>query len=439
VETVIIIAFIILFSFEFLVGFVLNELNLRFVQNPAVKQEIPDFLQRKISAETYQKSGGYTLAKGRFKRIAEVYGALTTLYVLFGGVLPYFDSLAGALGQELPPELQTTGIFFCVAVGMLFSLLGAPLDVYDTFVIEERFGFNKTTLRLYLTDKLKGLLVGITIGVPFLFAVLWLMQATGSYWWIWAFLFVLGFELLMVVVYPTLIAPLFNKFTPLQDGEFRRRILALTNQTGFQASGIYTMDGSKRSTHSNAYFTGMGKIKRIVLFDTLIKQMSIEQGLAVLAHEIGHYQMRHIRRRMILQALFLLAGFYILSLLLEYEPLFRAFGLNPSHHAALVLFSFLAGPCTFYLTPWMNWLSRKHEYEADRFAVQTLKDGKAMEEALVHLSISNLSNLTPHPWYSAYYYSHPTVAERVAAIRKANRPQKLDTRTLSANMRAEER
>jgi STE24 endopeptidase len=193
--------------------------------------------------------------------------------------------------------------------------------------------------------------------------------------------------------------------------------LALADRIGFQTSGIFSMDGSKRSGHSNAYFTGLGKAKRIVLFDTLIEQMNHEQGLAVLAHEMGHYKMKHIRRMLLVELAFLLIGLYLLSLMLEYRALYTAFGLNPSSHAALVLFSLFFGPVTFYLTPLINRLSRKHEYEADRFAALTLGDGKPMEEALVNLTVKNLSNLTPHPWFSAYHYSHPTTLERVHALR----------------------
>jgi len=223
---------------------------------------------------------------------------------------------------------------------------------------------------------------------------------------------------LMILVYPTLIAPLFNKFQPLEKGELRERISSLAQQVGLKASGIYTVDGSKRSAHSNAYFTGIGKAKRIVLFDTLLKQLTGEQLLAVLAHEMGHYKMKHIRRMLVLSGVFLLLGLYILSWLIEFEPMFRAFGLeNPSPHGALVLFAFMAGPFTFYLSPLLNHISRKHEYEADRFAAQTLNNGKSMEEALIQLTVQNLSNLTPHPWYSAYHYSHPTTTERIQAIR----------------------
>jgi STE24 endopeptidase len=293
-----------------------------------------------------------------------------------------------------------------------------PSDLYSTFKLEARFGFNKITWKLYLIDKLKELLLGILIGLPFLFVVLWLMQATGSYWWIWTFFFVAGFELLMVIVYPTLIAPLFNKFEPLPEGELRNQILRLAEQVGFKTNGIFSMDGSKRSAHSNAYFTGIGKAKRIVLFDTLIAQMTIDQALAVLAHEMGHYKKKHIRRMLVVQTVFLFFGLYILSLLIDYKPLFVAFGLDaPSNAAALVLFSLLFGPATFFLMPLINLLSRKHEYEADRFAVQTLRNRRPMEDALINLTVKNLSNLTPHPWYSAYHYSHPTPVERITAIR----------------------
>jgi STE24 endopeptidase len=309
-------------------------------------------------------------------------------------------------------------VLFCLGVGVIFSLASLPSDLYSTFGIESRFGFNKTTLSLYFLDKLKGLILGIMIGGPFLYVVLWLMQATGEYWWIWAFVFIAMFQLLMIIIFPTFIAPWFNKFEPLPSGELRDRIMALAKQIGFKASGIFVMDGSKRSAHSNAYFTGIGKAKRIVLFDTLIEQMTIDQGLAVLAHEMGHYKMKHIRRMMLVQSVILFVGLYFLGRLVNYEPVFTAFGLQPSNHAALVLFSLISGPFTFYLGPLVNLLSRKHEYEADRFAAITLGNGKPMEEALINLTVKNLSNLTPHPWYSAYHYSHPTPTERIGAIRQ---------------------
>jgi STE24 endopeptidase len=338
--------------------------------------------------------------------------------VLFSGLLGWLDRFAAGVAQRFSLGVYGRGILFCLGIGLLFSIAGLPTSLYSTFSLETKFGFNKTTIGLYITDKIKALLLSLLIGIPFLLVILWLMDAMGRFWWIWAFIFIAGFQLLMIVIFPTFIAPWFNKYEPLKQGEFRDRILALAEQVGFKTSGIYSMDGSKRSAHSNAYFTGIGKAKRIVLFDTLIDQMTVDQGLAVLAHEMGHYKMKHIRRMLIVQTVFLFIGLYILSLLVDYAPLFAAFGWTPSNHAALVLFSLLSGPATFFLGPLMNLLSRKHEYEADCFAAITLRDGKPMEEALVNLTVKNLSNLTPHPWYSAYHYSHPTPTERIEAIRQ---------------------
>jgi STE24 endopeptidase len=410
--------FLTLFALEFIVEFGLNELNLRYVRRHWAEKKIPDFFQQNMSVAEYEKSVEYTLAKGQFQRWSEIYDRLVVLIVLFSGLLPFMDLFSHDLSRRFSSISHAQGLIFCSGVALVFFVASLPTDLYSTFKLEARFGFNKTTWKLYLTDRLKGLLLAILIGLPFLWVVLRLMEATGSYWWIWTFFFVSGFELLMVIVYPTLIAPLFNKFEPLPEGELRNRILRLAEQVGFKTNGIFSMDGSKRSAHSNAYFTGIGKAKRIVLFDTLIAQMTIDQGLAVLAHEMGHYKMKHIRRMLVVQAVFLLLGLYILSLLLDYRPLFTAFGLdNPSNAVALVLFSLLSGPATFFLAPLINLLSRKHEYEADRFAVETLRNHRPMEEALINLTVKNLSNLTPHPWYSAYHYSHPTPTERIGAIR----------------------
>jgi STE24 endopeptidase len=416
-EKVVVALFLAFFLLEFLVEVVLNELNMAWVRKGRAENSLPAVFDGRISAEDYQKSIDYTLAKGRFQRWSELYERLVTLLVLFGGALPFFDRVAQRLASHFGPTLQATGILFCLATALLFSILNLPTDLYATFGLEARFGFNRTTWKLYLVDKLKGFFLGMAVGIPFLFAVLWLMEGAGSYWWLWVFLFVFAFQFLMLILYPILIAPWFNRFEPLKDDELRERILTLADEVGFRTGGIYTMDGSKRSGHSNAYFTGIGKAKRIVLFDTLLEQMSRDQGLAVLAHEMGHYKMKHVRRMLVVQSLFLLIGLYVLSLLVDYAPLFRAFGLEtPSNYGALVLFGLISGPLTFYLGPLLNLLSRKHEYEADHFAAKVLKDGKPMAEALIRLTVKNLSNLTPHPWYSAYHYSHPTTLERISAI-----------------------
>ena len=417
-EQLILTLFLALFTLEFLIEFGLNELNLRHVRACWDTKKLPEIFTGKITADEYDKSVQYTLAKGRFQRWNAVYDRMITLVILFA-VLPTLDRFAGSVARSFPLGGYSHGIVFCLIVGLVFIAASLPTDLYSTFALEAKFGFNKTTVGLFVADKLKGLILGLLIGVPFLLVVLWLMQATGNYWWLWAVAFISAFQLLMIVIFPTFIAPWFNKFEPLKEGEFRERILALASRIGFTTSGIFTMDGSKRSAHSNAYFTGIGKAKRIVLFDTLIEQMTMAQGLAVLAHEMGHYKMKHIRRMLAVQTIFLFIGLYLLSVLLKSPLFFSAFGMTPANHTALVLFSLVSGPATFYLGPLMNRLSRKHEYEADRFAAITLRDGKPMEEALVNLTVKNLSNLNPHPWYSAYHYSHPTAVERISAIRQA--------------------
>lgn len=417
-EQAILTIFLALFAVQFAVEFGLNELNLRHVAASFARNVIPEVFRGKIEPEIYQRSIEYTLANGRFQRWSEVYASAILLIVLLSGLLGRADQGSAELASSMSLGAYGRGIIFCFAIGMVFALTALPTELYGTFAIEAKFGFNKTTLGLFLGDKLKGFFLSVLLGVPFLLVVLWLMDIMGWSWWLWAFAFVSAFQVLMIVIFPTFIAPWFNKFEPLQEGELRERILALAEEVGFKTSGIFSMDGSRRSAHSNAYFTGIGKAKRIVLFDTLIEQMTTAQGLAVLAHEMGHYKMKHIRRMLLVQMVFLFGGLYVLSLLVAYPPFFAAFGLAPSDHGALALFSLIAGPFTFYLEPLMNRLSRKHEYEADRFAAITLRDGKPMEEALVNLTVKNLSNLTPHPWYSAYHYSHPTAVERISAIRQ---------------------
>lgn len=396
----------------------LNEANIRYLQRQWREGRLPDVFARRISEETHGKSIRYAVAHGRFTRWSGACGALLTLGILFGGVLPWLDRLAERAGAFVPVA-ETPGILFCLGVAGLLGLLSLPLKIYATFVLEERFGFNKTDLRTFVTDRVKATVLAVVLGAPFLYGVLWLMKATGTWWWVYVFVFVFAFQVLMLVIYPTLIAPLFNRFEPVADGPLRDAVVELAGRVGLRTSGIFTMDGSKRSGHSNAYFTGLGRAKRIVLFDTLLEQLSRPQLLAVLAHEMGHYKMRHVLKNLGMSALFLLAGLGLLSVLLEYPPLFRAFGLDrPAHHTALVIFSLISGPFTFWLGPVMNHLSRRHEYEADAFAVRLLNDGSPLEEALVALTVNNLGNPTPHPWYSAYHASHPVTVERVRAIRE---------------------
>lgn len=418
-ESLIICLIVAFLSAELVVESLLNEANMRHLKCQKQKGWSPDLLAPSISPRTRKESTRYTLAKGRFARWSIIYGTSFTALVLFGGLLPWVDRFARGIGGLLPlPE--AAGILFCLAIGGLFVVISLPLKAYSTFVLEGQFGFNKTNPRTFVADRLKGVALAVVLGAPFLYGVLWLMKVTGPWWWLYVFGFIITFQLLMLVAYPTIIAPLFNRFSPVTDDSLQDAITKLARRVGLRTSGIYTMDGSKRSGHSNAYFTGLGRAKRVILFDTLLQQLRPQQLLSVLAHEMGHYKMKHVPKNLGLSSLFLLVGLWILSLLLDYTPLFQAFGLNePSHHTALVLFSLISGPFTFWLAPFMNQISRRHEFEADAFAVRLLGEGAPLEEALIALTVNNLSNPTPHPRYSAYHDSHPTTLERILAIRTA--------------------
>lgn len=411
-ETVILILFISFFCLERIVSFGLNELNLKHLR--FYKGHIPAFFRDSIDGETYRKTIAYTLDKGKISRWSLVYDSFITIWILFGGVLPWLDRWSRHYGFES----IVTGIVFIAGLSVLLLILGLPLEWISIFGIEQKHGFNKMTVRLYIMDKIKGLSLSILIGIPCLYAILWFMEASGKLWWIWVFCFIVIFQLIMLIIFPLFIAPLFNKFEPLEDGDFKQAIQQLSDKIKFSLSGIFRMDGSKRSSHSNAYFTGFGKSRRIVLYDTLLKEMTVPQCKAVVAHEMGHYKLHHIKKMIAIGAISLFSGLFFLSLMYDYLPLFKVFGLeSPTNYGALTLFSLLSGTFTFYLSPLFSALSRKHEYEADKFSVDNTGEKKSMEEALLRLTKQNLSNLTPHPWYSAFYYSHPTAMERIQAIR----------------------
>ena len=411
-ETIIITLFFLFFTIDKIVSFGLDELNIRHIRKHA--DQVPEFFSNVIDAETYQKSINYTLDKGRFSRWSTLLDTIVILWILFGGVLPWLEQWSASY------ELGTiwTGIVFFYGFGVIMFVLGLPLEWISIFYIEQKHGFNKMTIRLYIKDKLKEILLTIAISIPCLYVVLWFMMASGTMWWVWTFCFIMLFQLIMLIIYPMFIAPLFNKFKPLEDGELKQSILDFCEKVKFSLIGIFQMDGSKRSSHSNAYFTGISKSRRIVLYDTLINEMSVPQAVSVLAHEIGHYKLNHIKKMIAISALGLLIGLFVLGQIYNYYPLFNAFGMESvTNHGALILFIILSKTFTFYLRPLFSALSRKHEYEADRFAVNETAEKIHMEEALLKLTKQNLSNLTPHPWYSAFYYSHPAIIERIKAIR----------------------
>lgn len=377
----------------------------------------PDAFKEVMDEETYQKSVNYTLTYNRFGTITLIYDTIILILVLTTGFLPRtYELFQNWLSSAT--WAQALYLFF---IGIVISIPEIPFNWYAQFRLEERFGFNKSTLQLWIIDQLKGLAIGFVIGFPLIWFLLTLVGWLGDTWWLWGFAVVFIFEMVMMVLYPKLIIPLFNKLSPLPDGELRERLMALADRTGFKAKTIEVIDGSKRSGHSNAYFTGFGRFRRIVLYDTLVEQMTPEQIEAVLAHEIGHYKKGHIPKTIALSVITGLLGFWLLAFFVDSPWFYTGFGFayDPAVVApAFLLFGLVSGAVTFWFSPLANRLSRKFEYEADAFAKNAIGDEKHMIEALHKLSEKNLSNLTPHPIYSGFYYSHPTLLERVTALRK---------------------
>jgi len=393
------------------------ELGLAALNRGAVRRGLaapPAAISAVMDGATLAKSAAYTLEKSRFGSIESVLEALVLSLAVFGGLLPVLYERISAFGA---PGAAWTGAAFILAAGLLVSLPSLPLDWWAQFRLEARYGFNRSTPGLWLADRLKGALLAGAIGFPLLWALLALARLAGGSWWLWATALVFAFQLLMLVIYPRLILPLFNKLTPLPGGALRERLLALGDRTGFRATAIEVMDGSRRSSHSNAYFTGFGRFRRIVLFDTLVSEMEPVELEAVLAHEIGHYRRGHVPKRLALSAAMLLAGFAAIAFLARSPWFDAAFGFPPGGLApAFLLFGLLGGTVTFWLAPLSNLLSRRQEYEADAFARGAMGGPGPLVSALRNLTRRNLGNLTPHPWFSAFHYSHPTLAERERAL-----------------------
>ncbi|BDG01580.1 M48 family metallopeptidase [Anaeromyxobacter oryzae] len=401
--------FLAFFTAQLAVETALLLLNLRHV---ARARGVPALLAGRVDEGTADRSRAYTLANGRFALIQEFFSAALTLAVLFSGLLPALDRALAGRG------LAGAHLFvaYLVALSAGSALLALPFSLWHTFRLEARFGFNRTTPRLWVLDRVKGVVLQAAIGVPLLYAIYAFMRFTGALWWLWLFGFLVLVQVVLLWAYPTLIAPLFNRFEPLPDGELRARLERLAHDAGFRNRGLFVMDASRRSGHSNAYFTGLLR-PRIVLFDTLVANMSVDEAASVLAHEIGHYRARHIHRRLALSLAGTLVVLFVLSRLVAWPPLYAAFGFDrPSLQAALTLVSLCGAPFVFWLSPLAARLSRRHEYEADRYAIRIARAPAALATALVRLNGENLSNLHPHPWYSAWHYSHPVLVERLAAI-----------------------
>ena len=409
------ILYLLFFVAEFLWERFLTILNLNHVQKSSTA--VPAALEHAIGYEQYQTSAVYTRTKGTFSLVTSTISAAFLLTLILTGMLGVLDNWI--TGFRLHAFIH--GILYVLLLSMIFRLFSIPFSLYAQFVIEERFGFNKMSIGLYFVDLAKGLLISVVLMVPLLLGLFWFMNKAGDWWWLYAFGFLTVIQFVMSVLYPLVIAPIFNKFAPLEESSLKTKIEELAHRLSFRTKGIFVMDGSKRSKHSNAYFTGLGRIKRIVLFDTLLENHQEDQIAAVLAHEIGHEKKRHTIKMLIVTLVLGLASFYVLHLLIGYEPLYRAFGFTTtSYHAILIILGFCSGPFTFFFSPLFSVWSRKHEYEADRFAVDAMGEPQSMKDALIKIEQDNLSNLTPHPLFSFYHYSHPTLIERIKAIEERN-------------------
>ena len=377
----------------------------------AHRAQVPAQFAGRIDLAAHQKAADYTVTLTRFGRIELAFEVVLLLaFTLGGGLQALHDFWSSRL------DGMAYGIALIFSVIGISSVIDLPLSLYRQFVIEERFGFNRMTIRLYLVDLVKQLALGVIIGTPVLLAVLWLMAQMGNLWWLYVWLFWCGFNLLMLFVYPTWIAPLFNKFSPLDDSALKARIEALLQRCGFRSSGLFVMDGSRRSNHGNAYFTGFGNTKRIVFYDTLLSRLQAAEVEAVLAHELGHFRHRHVIKRIVLLFALSLAFLALLGQLIDAEWFFRGLGVSAQNTAmALILFFLVVPVFTFLSTPLMSVFSRRHEFEADRYAAEHAS-ADDLVKALVKLYEDNAATLTPDPLHSLFYDSHPPAAIRIGRL-----------------------
>lgn len=393
----------------FLIKLVADVLNLK-----AAGEILPDEFRDVFDQEAYEKSQNYLRHSTVFSLAAAAFELAVLLAFWFAGGFNYLDLLVRDFGFSS----LVTGILYIGILLFLQGLVSLPFGIYQTFVLEEKYGFNKTSPLTFISDKLKGVFLGLVLGTPVLAGLLWFFENTGSFAWIWAWAAVSLFGFVLQYVAPALIMPLFNKFTPLEDGELKRSIMEYARSVNFPLSGIFVIDGSKRSSKANAFFTGFSKQKRIALFDTLIDNHTVTELVSVLAHEIGHYKKKHVIIAMLFSVVNMGIVFYLLSVFLNNRLLFDAFYMeNLSIYASLLFFSLLYSPVEFFFSIFLQFVSRRHEFQADCYATETYSGGSALVEALKKLSRKNLSNLTPHPFYVFLNYSHPPVLRRIERIR----------------------
>ncbi|MDI1229609.1 MAG: M48 family metallopeptidase [Methylobacter sp.] len=404
------IVFLIALTLSFSVQFWLAQRHAAYVAKH--RFAVPEAFKNTVSLEAHQKAADYTLEKSKLGNVDSIVGVIFLLLLtLGGGINLAFEFWSSSIANPL-----LAGLAAVASVFLFMTLVEIPTSVYQTFVIEEKFGFNKSTPQRFIKDQLLQLALVAAIGMPLLALILWVMDSIGSLWWLWAWGILISFSLLMSWLFPTVIAPLFNKFTPMEDGSLKERIQGLLARCGFNSNGIFIMDGSKRSGHGNAYFTGLGSNKRIVFYDTLISSLDDEELEAILAHELGHFKCKHTIKMMVATAIMSLISFAILGWLIDQSWFYNGLGVaQPSHAAALLLFMLVSSSFTFFMQPISAYFQRKFEFEADDFASSHAKAEKLIS-SLVKLYEENASTLTPDPLYSAFHYSHPPAAIRIANL-----------------------
>lgn len=405
------ITFISLVVITTLIRLWLSTRHINYVQ--AHKNTVPNAFSDTITLASHQKAADYTAAKSRLGLVEVLLGAVVLLGFTLGGGLQWIDAQWQAL---LPNQAMFRGALVIASALLISSIIDLPIDYYKTFTIDERFGFNKMTPAMFISDLVKHSIVGILLGAPILFAALWLMQSAGEYWWFYLWIVWSVFNLLMLAVYPTFIAPLFNKFTMLEDASLKQRIEALLVKCGFKSQGLFVMDGSSRSSHGNAYFTGFGASKRVVFFDTLLERLDVDEIESVLAHELGHFKHKHVIKRIIMLFALSFLGLALLGWLMNQPWFYTGLGVtNPSNYMALILFMLVTPTFMFVLKPFMAMYSRQNEFEADDYAAKHASAQKLVD-ALVKLYRDNASTLTPDPLHSAFYDSHPPASIRISKL-----------------------
>lgn len=400
-----------------LFGYWLKFLNLGYLRKYGTV--IPPEFEGHIDAELLRKTRDYTVENSRFSFIHSIFDNIILVLFLFGGVLNIYASWV----HSLEWGFLLSGLTFFLLLVYAENVISIPFSLYSTFKIENKYGFNTMTPKLWITDFLKSLVIS-TVLMGIMFSIgLWLVSASPEHWWLWVWGFFLIFSLFIMYISPYVIEPLFNKFTPIEDAVLEDKIKQVARKAGIRVNRILKMDASKRSRHTNAYFTGIGKVKRIVLYDTLLKMMNTEEILAVLAHEMGHWKKKHVLKRIILSEAIAFVTFYIAFRVLQSEFLLKIFSIEgDSFFAKLVILGFLGSIVAFPFSPLFNYFSRRHEREADRFASGLTEDPDSMASSLIKLSKDNLSNLHPHPLYAAFHYSHPPIVQRIREIKKVSNP-----------------